>query len=497
MDGIFISYRRDDASGYAGRLYDRLVAQFGAHRVFMDVEGIELGADFVNAIEKAVGSCRVLIVVIGDEWLDIRDAQGRRRLDDPHDFIRLEVAAALSRDIRVVPVLVDGAQMPRAEDLPEPLQGLARRQAVSVHHNQWEGSTAKLVQALQRLLGERVDGGHGALGEGARWGLAMGAVSALAVGGWWALGPRGPDPAPPGTLVAGAPPSTSPDAAPPAAAVGSPVPPAASVTSPVPSPAPSPAPPPTAPQIASPPSLPAAPQPSAATSRSPSPAPRPDPAPAVRAPVAASPAPAPIPKVAVPSPAPAPAVALDPRLPRPGQSWTYRVRGKWPTSPNREVVITASEVRDGQVLDRLSDPAADAPVSRRSRAGQGGFVNWPGIGMEFSPYLASTELLGWRGRGFNTPDIDPQWTQWHSQGQAIGHEPVTVPAGRFDAVKVEVWSSRTANGGAASINIEPVRVHYLVWYAPEVRRHVRLQRRVISAAGQEIERDLFELVAQR
>lgn len=502
MDGIFISYRRDDASGYAGRLYDRLVAQFGAHRVFMDVEGIELGADFVTAIEKAVGSCRVLIVVIGDEWLGIRDAQGRRRLDDPHDFIRLEVAAALSRDIRVVPVLVDGAQMPRAEDLPEPLQGLARRQAVSVHHNQWEGSTAKLVQALQRLLGERVDGGHGGLGAGARWGLAMGAVSALAVGGWWALGARGPDPAPPGTLVAGAPPSTSPAPAsptvtaanPPAAAAGPAAPPTAGVAPPVSSPAP----PPAAPPIASPNSpVPAAPAPSAAASRSPSPAPRPDPAPAVRAPVAASPVPAPAPKAAAPAPPPAPATALDPRLPHPGQSWTYRVRGKWPTSPNREVVITASEVRDGQVLDRLSDPAADAPVLRRSRAGQGGFVSWPGIGMEFSPYLASTELLGWRGRGFNTPDIDPQWTQWHSQGQAIGHEPVTVPAGRFDTVKVEVWSSRTANGGAASINIEPVRVHYLVWYAPEVRRHVRLQRRVISAAGQEIERDLFELVAQR
>jgi hypothetical protein len=189
--------------------------------------------------------------------------------------------------------------------------------------------------------------------------------------------------------------------------------------------------------------------------------------------------------------------AVDSRLPRPGQSWTYRVRGKWPTSPNREVVITTSAVRDGLVDDRLSDPAAAEPVQRRSRAGQGGFVVWPGLGMEFSPYLASTELLGWRGRGFSTPDIDPQWTQWHSQAQAIGHEAVTVPAGRFDAVKVEVWSSRTANGGVASINIEPVRVHYLVWYAPEVQRYVRMQRRVISAAGQEIERDLFELVARR
>lgn len=184
-------------------------------------------------------------------------------------------------------------------------------------------------------------------------------------------------------------------------------------------------------------------------------------------------------------------------MPVVGQSWTYRVRGKWPTSPNRNVVITVSEVRDGLVVDRLSDPGADAPVQRRSRAGQSGFVGWPGIGFEFSPYLNARELTGWRSRGFTTPDIDAQWTQWHSSGQAIGRESVEVPAGRFDAHKVEVWSSRDATGGPVSVNIEPVRIQYLVWYAPEVRRYVRMQRRVISASGQEIERDLFELVARR
>jgi hypothetical protein len=207
--------------------------------------------------------------------------------------------------------------------------------------------------------------------------------------------------------------------------------------------------------------------------------------------VASAPAPAP-----APPPASAPAAA-DERLPQAGQSWTYRVRGKWPTSPNRSVVITVSEVRDGLVVDRLSDPGADAPVLRRSRAGQGGFVSWPGIGFEFSPYLSSRDLTGWRSRGFTTPDVDSQWTQWHSSGQTIGREAVVVPAGRFDAHKVEVWSSREANGGPVSVNIEPVRIQYLVWYAPEVRRYVRMQRRVISASGQEMERDLFELVARR
>eukprot|EP01041_Mallomonas_annulata_P016357 gene16357-biopygen9244 len=110
MDGIFISYRRDDSAGYAGRLYDRLAAQFGADRVFMDVAGIELGTDFVTAIEQAVGSCKVLIVVIGDEWLSTTDTAGRRRLDDPHDFVRLETSVALEREIRVVPVLVGGGR---------------------------------------------------------------------------------------------------------------------------------------------------------------------------------------------------------------------------------------------------------------------------------------------------------------------------------------------------------------------------------------------------
>src|SRR5882724_4143611 len=129
MRGIFISYRREDAAGYAGRLYDRLAAHFGPDRVFMDVEGIEPGVDFVDAIERAVGSCEVLIVIIGKDWLAV-DGAGKRRLDDPGDFVRIETAAALARHIRVVPVLVDEAAMPSADQLPANLAPLARRQAV-------------------------------------------------------------------------------------------------------------------------------------------------------------------------------------------------------------------------------------------------------------------------------------------------------------------------------------------------------------------------------
>lgn len=152
MEGIFISYRRDDSAGYAGRLYDRLAAHFGDEAVFMDVEGIEPGTDFVKAIEGAVASCKVLIVLIGREWLSATDASGRRRLDDPHDFVRLETSAALKRDIRVVPVLVDQAIMPEQQDLPEELQLLVRRQAVELNHKQWDATSSELIKTLEKIL---------------------------------------------------------------------------------------------------------------------------------------------------------------------------------------------------------------------------------------------------------------------------------------------------------------------------------------------------------
>ena len=151
MNGIFISYRRDDAPGYAGRLYDRLTAHFGAERVFMDVQGIEPGVDFVDAIERALGSCKILIVLIGKDWLAI-DSAGRRRLDDPADFVRLETATALARGIRVVPVLVEGAEMPRADQLPTDLLPLVRRQAVELSHKQWDATSTELIRTLEKIL---------------------------------------------------------------------------------------------------------------------------------------------------------------------------------------------------------------------------------------------------------------------------------------------------------------------------------------------------------
>ena len=120
MNGqIFISYRREDASYPAGRLYDNLHSRFPQNEIFMDVDSIKPGIDFVQTIEERVGACDVLVAVIGKRWLSAADEEGRRRLDNPDDFVRVEVCTALKRGVRVIPVLVEGALMPPASQLPE------------------------------------------------------------------------------------------------------------------------------------------------------------------------------------------------------------------------------------------------------------------------------------------------------------------------------------------------------------------------------------------
>src|SRR5277367_985603 len=118
MGSIFISYRRDDAEGQAGRLYDDLVAEFGPDSVFMDVAAIQPGRDFRKAIDQSLSSCGAFLSVIGRGWLTAKDASGQRRLDDSADFVRVETATALKRDIPLIPVLVQGASTPKAEQLP-------------------------------------------------------------------------------------------------------------------------------------------------------------------------------------------------------------------------------------------------------------------------------------------------------------------------------------------------------------------------------------------
>jgi ribose transport system substrate-binding protein len=154
---VFISYRRDDSSAWAGRLYDRLFQHFSQNEIFMDVDTIEPGVDFVEAIEEVIGACDVLIAVIGSRWLTSSDRGGRRRLDIPEDIVRLEIATALKRGIRVVPVLVDGATMPEVGELPDDLKALVRRNAVEIGHNRFNADSERLVTALERALGKATE----------------------------------------------------------------------------------------------------------------------------------------------------------------------------------------------------------------------------------------------------------------------------------------------------------------------------------------------------
>jgi TIR domain len=150
---IFLNYRRTDTAGHAGRIFDRLNQRFPG-RVFRDVTGIGYGLDFAEEIGRKLESCKALIVLIGPHWLSVPDEVGGRRLDDENDFVRLEIATVLRRNIRVVPVLVGGAHMPSSADLPEDLQPLARRNALEITEPDFDNDVARLGNALAEVLDE-------------------------------------------------------------------------------------------------------------------------------------------------------------------------------------------------------------------------------------------------------------------------------------------------------------------------------------------------------
>jgi hypothetical protein len=149
---IFISYRRDDTEGEAGRLFDDLTRAYGDDSVFMDVTGIQPGLDFRKAIDANVGSCGVLLAMIGVTWATVTDTNGNRRLDNANDFVRLEIATALARGTPVIPVLVHGARMPAAEQLPDDLKDLAYRNSVEITHARWNSDVALLTTALKSYV---------------------------------------------------------------------------------------------------------------------------------------------------------------------------------------------------------------------------------------------------------------------------------------------------------------------------------------------------------
>ncbi len=182
---IFISYRRrGDSAGFAARLADRLVAHFGDEQCFRDIEDIESGMDFVEAIEDAVASSRVMVVVIGTDWVTVKGADGRRRLDNPDDFVRIEVATALRRGIRVIPVLVAGATMPTGEGLPDELQGLWRRQALELSDSRWDYDVGQLTSAIEGMgIRNKQKRAATVLARRLRWGGIAAAVAAVVLFG--------------------------------------------------------------------------------------------------------------------------------------------------------------------------------------------------------------------------------------------------------------------------------------------------------------------------
>ena len=154
MASIFLSYRRADSAGYAGRLAEDLQRQFGEDSIFQDIEAIPAGSNFVQVIDEAIARCRVLVVLIGDTWMTERGPDGQRRIDHPGDFVRLEIAAALRKGTRILPVLVEGTRMPTGDDLPDDLRPLSRLQALELSDSRWEYDVKRLVQAIVALTGE-------------------------------------------------------------------------------------------------------------------------------------------------------------------------------------------------------------------------------------------------------------------------------------------------------------------------------------------------------
>ena len=153
MGKVFISYRRQDAAGYARAIYEELTERFTPDRIFMDVDAIEPGLPFDEVIRNAVGQCEALLVLIGSRWL-APQPDGRTRLEDERDFVRLEIAAALARNIRVIPVLLDGTPMPREAELPEALRGLVWRNAIELSNTRFTADVNRLAEVLAKVLGD-------------------------------------------------------------------------------------------------------------------------------------------------------------------------------------------------------------------------------------------------------------------------------------------------------------------------------------------------------
>jgi hypothetical protein len=151
---ILLNYRRGDTAGNAGRLYEALAKRFGEDNVFMDIDKIEPGLNFVDVIKRWVGDCDVFLAMIGTQWLDAANKSGQRRLDDPGDFVRMEIESALARpDVRLIPVLVQDVDMPTADQLPPSMHDLALRNGLEIRDVSWQYDVDRLIEALEKIEG--------------------------------------------------------------------------------------------------------------------------------------------------------------------------------------------------------------------------------------------------------------------------------------------------------------------------------------------------------
>lgn len=153
-NSIFISYRRSDSNDVTGRIYDRLVEHFGRNVVFKDVDSIPFGVDFRNHLREGVGCCQIVVAVIGATWLSVSDAEGKRRLDHPDDWVRAEIETALGRNIPVVPLLVGGSRLPNVDELPGDLKNLAYRNAAQARPDpDFHEDMNRLIKRLEEIVG--------------------------------------------------------------------------------------------------------------------------------------------------------------------------------------------------------------------------------------------------------------------------------------------------------------------------------------------------------